>query len=156
MGTIGEIPTQPPVQGQIDIKGLSQPLQTSFEYSPLNPRTNENVTFDASGSSQNDFNITDYVWNFGDGNITSVRVPVVTHCYSTPQTYNVTLTVTDIDGLNSAVLKTITIEPAVAAVPLDVTPYAIAIVALVIVAAAGVYFIKIRKPRDENKTRRKR
>jgi PKD repeat protein len=156
MGAMEEISAEQPVQGQILIKGISAPLQAIFGYSPLNLKTNESITFDASSSSQNDFNITDYVWNFGDGNITSVRVPVVTHCYSTPQTYNVTLTVTDIDGLNSAVLKTITIEPAVAAVPLDVTPYAIAIVALVIVAAAGIYFIKIRKPRDENKARGKR
>jgi PKD repeat protein len=156
MGAMEEISAEQPVQGQILIKGVSAPLQAIFGYSPLNLKTNQSITFDASSSSQNDFNITDYVWNFGDGNITSVRVPVVTHYYSTPQTHNVTLTVTDIDGLNSTTWKTITIEPAVAAVPIDVTPYAIAIAALAIVAAAAVYFIKIRKPRDENKTRGKR
>jgi hypothetical protein len=156
MGTIEEISTETPIQGQIVIKGLSPPLQANFDYSPLNPKTNESITFDASSSNQNDFNITNYIWNFGDGNVTSVRVPVVTHQYSTHQTYNVALTINDVDGLNNATWKTITVEPAIVVAPTDIAPYAIAVVAIAVIAAVAIYFIKIRKPKEKDQTRENR
>ena len=155
MGTNGEISTESSVQGQIVIKGLSPPLQASFEYSPLNPKTNETITFDASSSNQNGFNTTNYVWNFGDGNVTSVTVPVVTHQYSTNQTCNVTLTITDVDGLSNTTWKTVIIEPVNAAAPTDYTIYAMVAVTAVTIAIIAIYFKRIRKPRNKRTNSRK-
>jgi len=73
----------------------------SFTYSPVNPFTLETVTFNASTSYDPDGNIVSYKWDFGDGNITTVTIPIITHTYTTAQStvnYTVTLTVTDNEG----------------------------------------------------------
>lgn len=43
--------------------------------------------------------ITSYLWDFGDGNTSTLRNP--THVYSTPGTYDVSLTVTGPSGLTN-------------------------------------------------------
>ena len=56
------------------------------------------VRFDAS-TSQPGWNdteilpITEYIWNFGDGNVTTITTPVVYHTYTQSGKYSVTLTV---------------------------------------------------------------
>jgi len=154
-GAIGEIPTEPQVQGQIVIKGLSAPLQANFEFSPQNPKINESVTFDASSSNQNDYNITTYTWDFGDGNVTTVRVPVVTHHYSIDQAYNATLSVEEVSGLTDATWKTIAIEPAVLA-PTEIVSYAVAVVAVIVMATVALYMMRIRKHKDQENQKREK
>ncbi len=69
-----------------------------FTETPIVPRVNETVTFDAS-TSEPGFNgthympIVNYTWDFGDGNITTVNMPIITHVYSNSGAYNVSLTV---------------------------------------------------------------
>jgi len=73
----------------------------SFTYSPSDPLIYDNVTFDASASYDPDGSIASYKWDFGDGNITTVTNPIITHIYTTAQStvnYTVTLTVTDNEG----------------------------------------------------------
>jgi hypothetical protein len=73
----------------------------SFTFSPSNPLIYDNVTFDASASYDPDGSIVSYKWDFGDGNITTVTNPIITHAYTTAQStvnYTVTLTVTDNEG----------------------------------------------------------
>jgi PKD repeat protein len=53
------------------------------------------LVFNASSSNGS---IVDYAWDFGDGNITTVPEPVVSHRYSSNGTYLVTLNVTDNSG----------------------------------------------------------
>jgi len=54
------------------------------------------VTFDASSCYDLDGNITDYLWDFGDG--TTGSGETTTHTYSANGNYTITLTVTDNDG----------------------------------------------------------
>jgi PKD repeat protein len=59
------------------------------------------AAFDASASTASGAaTITDYAWNFGDGQVSSVPAP--THTYAAAGTYTVTLTVTDSLGATSA------------------------------------------------------
>jgi parallel beta-helix repeat protein len=72
-----------------------------FTYSPKYPRLNETITFDASASYDSDGKVETYMWNFGDGNLTSSTIPTVTHIYTASSIYAVNLTVIDNDGLES-------------------------------------------------------
>ena len=74
-------------------------LVADFTITPANPRVLDNVTFDASSSTNGGtscgLNCT-YGWNFGDG--TTGTGLVATHQYRAIGTYPVTLTVTDQRG----------------------------------------------------------
>ncbi|MGH7598920.1 MAG: PKD domain-containing protein [bacterium] len=84
-------------QGQVMITGSSnQPPMARAQVSPNPAAVNQNVTFDASGSSDPDGQITQYLWNFGDGASSTQRT--ATHAYAQAGTYTYTLTVTDNAG----------------------------------------------------------
>ncbi len=68
----------------------------SFSYSPANVVINQVITFDASSSYDSDGDITEYRWDFGDGNSTIGKM--VSYSYSSSGIYTVTLTVTDDDS----------------------------------------------------------
>jgi len=68
---------------------------------------NEVVTFDGSDSYDIDGTITDYNWDFGDGNIGAGVI--TTHTYGTIGVYTVVLTVTDNGGLTATDETIITI-----------------------------------------------
>jgi len=72
----------------------------SFTYSPENPVVDQNITFDASSSYDPDGTIVKYEWDFGDGS--KAEGKVVTHAYSKPGEYVVTLTVTDDGGARNS------------------------------------------------------
>jgi PKD repeat protein len=83
------------------------------------------VQFDGSASSdpENDVPLT-YAWNFGDGSTGTGATP--THVYSAAGNYNVTLRVTDSNGLRStsaSTTATITATPNTAPVPNASGPY---------------------------------
>ena len=80
--------------------GEKQPPIASFTYSPERPMVGGNIIFDASASYDPDGTIVDYQWDFGDGNTASCQL--VTHTYSEPGEYTVTLAVTDNDGLTNS------------------------------------------------------
>ncbi|MFA5127410.1 MAG: Ig-like domain-containing protein [Patescibacteria group bacterium] len=62
----------------------------------------ENVNFSAIGSSDVYSGIQNYVWNFGDGNISTTTASNTSHTYGTAGTYYTTVRVYDNNG-NSAV-----------------------------------------------------
>ena len=66
------------------------------------------VTFNGSISYDYDGTIISYEWDFGDNNYGSGST--VDHTYSEDGSYNVTLTVTDNDGKNDSVIKTILVD----------------------------------------------
>ena len=70
-----------------------------FEYSPKSIHIFQEVTFNASKSFGVVSPIVKYKWNFGDGHTATGRI--VTHTYTLPGRYKVTLTVYDSSGLSS-------------------------------------------------------
>ena len=62
------------------------------------------VTFNPSCSSGT---VSNYRWDFGDGDISFARKP--THTFQNPGTYTVTLTVDDPDGLSNTFTKTVSV-----------------------------------------------
>jgi len=88
-------------------KGEGYPI-ASFTYSPSDPAAGETVTLDASGSyDSNALPIIGYEWSFGDGsNGTGI---VVTHAYASVGVYNVTLKVTNKNGVYSFISKNLTV-----------------------------------------------
>ncbi len=93
-----------------------QPPQAAFSFTPLTPKVGEEVVFDASASKDPDGQITEYLWDFGDGSPAETG-PVVIHVYDAVGQYTVKLTVTDDAGLSSSAEKTITVvQSAVSAV----------------------------------------
>lgn len=90
--------------------GLILPPVASFTFLPESPIVNESVTFNASASYDQDGGIVSYKWDFGDGNITFVSFPTITHVYTFDGTFTVNLTVTDNDGLTDSDVKSIKVS----------------------------------------------
>jgi PKD repeat protein len=65
------------------------------------------ITFDASGSSDPDGQISRYLWNFGDGS--SSALPQEQHAYARPGVYNVILTVTDNGEMDASAIVSVTV-----------------------------------------------
>jgi len=68
-----------------------------------------NVTFDASGSSDPDGDVVEYVWRFGDGS-SPARGEEIVHTYATPGTYTAEVTVVDSEGNQDTDTVEITVE----------------------------------------------
>lgn len=73
-----------------------------FTWDPPEPIYNQPATFNASKSYDTDGVIISYAWNFGDGNITTVTIPIIFHNFITPGDYTVTLTVKDNDFITNS------------------------------------------------------
>ena len=93
---------------EISYFGPTQPPTVVFTYSPTSPDEGQVVSFDASGSTDPDGNITAYEWQFGDGD-TGTGV-TITHQYASAGSYAVVLTVTDSEGLIHQTVQTITVS----------------------------------------------
>lgn len=75
---------------------------------PANGNINEAVSFDASVSEDEDGTITSYEWDFGNGQTGTGQTTSQT--FTQAQTYNVTLKVTDNEGAETSITKSILIE----------------------------------------------
>ena len=76
-----------------------------FDFYPENPVEGEEIVFNASKSFDPDGFITDYLWEFGDGEIASGEV--VKHAYKKAGFYRVNLTVWDNNGASNSVSRTL-------------------------------------------------
>jgi len=95
--------------GYYEIPALLYPV-AQFYYQPAFPSFGEVVIFNASESYDPDYEISVYSWDFGDGTIINTTEPIVSHVYSQSGTFNVTLTVIDIDELSANMTKTLSIS----------------------------------------------
>lgn len=95
-------------EAQATITVIDYPT-ANFTYSPSLPLVGEIVTFNASESKPNGGIIISYEWSFGDGNVTALFDPVITHHYEAYGNYTVTLNVTDNEGLWDIESKIITV-----------------------------------------------
>jgi parallel beta-helix repeat protein len=82
----------------------------SFTYTPPNPTVNQSITFNASNSRDPDGTITNYEWDFGDGNTTNTTNPILTHSYICGGNYTVTLTVVDNVGATDTEIKNVIVS----------------------------------------------
>ena len=76
---------------------------------PTQGQVGQVITFNGS-QSQSASAITSYAWNFGDGTVGGG--PLVTHTYAASNTYQVSLTVTNQQGLSDVELVFVTITAA--------------------------------------------
>jgi PKD repeat protein len=84
----------------------NQPPLVTFSFTPANPKVNEPVEFDASGSTD-DGEIVRYEWDFGDGQTGEGKT--ATHTYKAAGTFTVKLTLTDDRGAKNSLSRTITV-----------------------------------------------
>lgn len=94
--------------------GENQPPVASFTYSLEKPNVGEEITFDASASSDSDGAIIQYKWNFGDGYTPEGKVK--THVYGKAGNYTVTLNVTDNNAQQNSMSKVLEVK-AVSIIP---------------------------------------
>jgi PKD repeat protein len=97
--------------GKVLYKPYLIPPIANFTYSPHTPFVYQTVTFNASVSFNPYGSITSYAWDFGDDTTTIVTSPIVTHTYTEPGNYNVTLSVTDEYGLMNNTTTSLAVLP---------------------------------------------
>ncbi len=95
-----------------------QPPQAVIQ-GPQQGQAGDSLQFDGS-YSQSSSPIVSYDWDFGDGS--TVNSMAVNHVVATPGTYNITLTVTDQNGLNHSTGEVIQIDAPAVVQPVAPTP----------------------------------
>jgi PKD repeat protein len=98
-----------------DAGGQGAPV-ASVSAAPLSGKTPLTVYFDGSGSSDPDGSITEYNWDFGDGNYAVGSV--VSNVYYAPGSYTASLQVTDDSNLANTASAVVTVD--------NQAPYAVA------------------------------
>jgi PKD repeat protein len=88
----------------------NQPPIARAKASPRLAKSGESVQFDASDSSNSDGPVTNYQWNFGDGQ--SAEGKTASHAYEQPGRYSATLTVGNKGGKQSKVAVAIKVKGA--------------------------------------------
>jgi len=91
----------PGVAAMIYASSASQHPIASFTFSPDAPTPQEPILFNASSSYAPNGWIVQYTWDFGDGYVSTVTDPLITHSYPVDGDYTVQLTVTDNNGYTS-------------------------------------------------------
>jgi len=117
MGTATFGSTNLTSQGNDDVfiaklsSGENQPPVADFTWTPQNPSSNQQITFDASASQDPNGTITLYEWDWNnDGTYEEVHTTsIVTYSWSNAGNYLVTLRVTDNDEMTNSTTKTVNV-----------------------------------------------
>ena len=78
---------------------LLQLPTAAFTFDPSAPLVGQTISFDASQSHDDDGQLVQFIWNFGDDNILITEQPTIEHTYQVAGDYTVSLTVVDDSGL---------------------------------------------------------
>ncbi|NKQ39431.1 MAG: PKD domain-containing protein, partial [Methanosarcinales archaeon] len=90
-------------------KLLMLPIVT-FTHYPQVPIIGQNVSFDAGESSDADGNITQYIWNFGDGsNVVVTNISTIEHTFLSDGVYTISLAIVDDEGLTNLTTTNVTV-----------------------------------------------
>jgi len=110
---LGNIPVSKLSGSPITATSNQEPT-ADFNYSPSEPSTEDNITFDASGSSDPDGEIVEYKWDWGnDGDYEDTSTsPTIEHTFSEPGVHTVVLEVMDEQGGSDDNSQTIPIQNA--------------------------------------------
>ncbi|MCX6290748.1 MAG: gliding motility-associated C-terminal domain-containing protein [Bacteroidetes bacterium] len=92
-----------------------------FTYSPITAIANDTIHF-ADHSTAGNGTIVSWLWNFGDGSNSTSNMQNPSHAYTSINSYNVTLTVTQTDGCTDTYTLTYTGEPNEVIAPNIFTP----------------------------------
>jgi PKD repeat protein len=89
------------------------PPQAAFTYYPVDAFVNMAITFDASASTAEGYNVSlvKFEWDFGNGTKYSRTTPTINNVFNVANNYIVTLNVTDSQGLWSSTSKIASIKP---------------------------------------------
>jgi PKD repeat protein len=83
---------------------INRPPIATFSYSPNEPVAEKAISFDATGSKDEDGKIKEYIWDFGEGRAPETWTkPIARYIYSETGKYKVNLTVIDDTGGKNAV-----------------------------------------------------
>ncbi|WP_247730448.1 NosD domain-containing protein [Halovivax limisalsi] len=97
---------------EIESAATNRPPVAAVDYAPSDPTVGEEVTFDASHSSDPDGSIAAHEWDFdGDGRIDAVGATATT-AFDAAGTHAVTLSVTDDDGSSDETTVTVPVTEA--------------------------------------------
>jgi PKD repeat protein len=115
-----EMGVQPatPAQGIVlDAANAPKAPWPSFKATPTQALVGQQVSFDASASSDPDATITNYFWNFEGAGFTveTGSTPSATHTFGAPGTYNVVLKVKDSKGAEETTTRTVVVVSAITA-----------------------------------------
>jgi gliding motility-associated-like protein len=102
---IGDNTTCPPVFDTVTVNSRPNPVT---DFSSNNPCVNSGMSF-IDGSSISSGTVTNWSWNFGDGNTSTLQNPV--HPYSTATNYSVTLISFSQSGCSDTIVKVVSVNP---------------------------------------------
>ena len=147
---------------QVTVLGMEPPI-AHLETNKINAEVFEIITFTGAKSSDPDFGVTDFYFDFGDGYNTGwLKSNTATHAYSVVGFYTVGLTVKDTDGLMDTMNLTVTIK-AKPKVDDNTTHSNIFIVALIAILVIIIIIIlvawnriRVRGRREEEEELRRR
>ena len=94
------------VAGKLATAASSEGPSASFTFNPAAPLSGEQISF--SSSSTDDGSITQWEWDFDDGDTASGES--VDHTYAIPGIYTAALTITDDEGLSDTAQQTVTVQ----------------------------------------------
>lgn len=98
-----------PAEVTISVEAIqaNYPPVAAFTSTPSVVKVDGIIRVDASASIDPDGTIVTYAWDFGDGQTSSSTTPIHDLAYTAPGTYPIRLTVTDNEGVSSAVTRDI-------------------------------------------------
>jgi PKD repeat protein len=129
------------------------PPLARFEYSPVQPTTEDIIYFDASisrkGGQYEEYDIVKYRWEFDDGTTVETNETSVSHRFEGAGDWNVTLIVYDVDGLRHSYTETITVTEIASTGQSGFSPYTVVAIVIIVILVVAVIIKKRRSAEEE-------